>query len=497
MYLKNIVTLLTIAVVSFLASCKKTELLTHSPVIDQDDAKEWLEKNGKAYKTGQIALEAKDGQALKGALNWEKATRYNWSGKNYIDIPFEFDGQIIVPSYSGSGFLSCNMVIRENGDNFEAAVRFTEKNAYSELATGTKANPVLQTYQSLTGDILNAWARGADLQNFAVERLDVTLKEFQQIRSAQSKTTTVNRSTVVCDAFPYTYYVWRCPWGEDISTEQEQMSPFVCVRTPMTAFYTVCRTIPTTPPGGWPPTQPINPIKDCLTLSNLRNAFGTEPTDAKLQEIADMIKEYANDLGIDTKAELEHLLTQMGHETENFTRLEENKKFRVSKLSNTWGRLFNPTSNPTANPNKANPNDFAESPNSIWADQQKLLNFVYGFANNPGLGNDQPGDGYRYRGRGGMHLTGKYLYGLFTTFYSGYCNGSCTNFVQQPELLGSNTEAAILSGMWYFSEMVAKKMNINSGTSVEAVAKKINPRETDFSARKTLFDKVKQALAGC
>jgi len=182
------------------------------------------------------------------------------------------------------------------------------------------------------------------------------------------------------------------------------------------------------PPGGTggggttnPPQPPKNPV-DCLTLQILRALAGTGASNATLQGVIDMIKEYAADFHIDSKAKLDHLISQMTHETLNFTQLEENKQFKIAKLDGVWPSLFNPISNPTANPNKANPNDFKESPGSIWASQEKLLNYVYGFQGND-LGNDQPGDGYKYRGRGGMHLTGKANYTEFTTFYNGYCSG--------------------------------------------------------------------------
>jgi len=94
----------------------------------------------------------------------------------------------------------------------------------------------------------------------------------------------------------------------------------------------------------------------------------------------------------------------------------EYTNYRLSLLgtSGYWLKLFNSIKNPTADPNKENPNDYTNPSKPGYADGEKLLNFVY---QRKELGNTQPGDGYKYRGRGILQLTGRSNYTAFNAFY--------------------------------------------------------------------------------
>lgn len=85
-----------------------------------------------------------------------------------------------------------------------------------------------------------------------------------------------------------------------------------------------------------------------------------------------------------------YFLAQCGHETRGYTRFEEDLYYTTAKrLVQVWPRRFltyEQAAQYTKNP-------------------EKLANFVYGNR----MGNNQPGDGYRYRGRG-FQLTGKTNY---------------------------------------------------------------------------------------
>jgi putative chitinase len=93
--------------------------------------------------------------------------------------------------------------------------------------------------------------------------------------------------------------------------------------------------------------------------------------------------------GIDSLNETASFLSQFGHETAGFTRFEENLNYSAERLMKVWPRRFPDLV--TANLYAHNPKDLAEK--------------VYGGR----MGNDQPGDGYRFRGRGAQ-VTGKNNY---------------------------------------------------------------------------------------
>lgn len=86
------------------------------------------------------------------------------------------------------------------------------------------------------------------------------------------------------------------------------------------------------------------------------------------------------------------------------------------------------------------------------------------------LGNTQKGDGYKYKGRGFLHLTGRANYRAYTK--SKYCKGDVE---KEPKLL-EQPLGAVKSGMWYWlihglnevadkNDIVAVRKKINGGTN--------------------------------
>jgi putative chitinase len=93
---------------------------------------------------------------------------------------------------------------------------------------------------------------------------------------------------------------------------------------------------------------------------------------------------------LDMVTRLQYFLAQLGHESNGLTSREENLNYSATRLTEIWPGRF-PTID-VAKPYERNP--------------EKLANFVYGGR----MGNVNPGDGYRYRGRGYIQLTGRETY---------------------------------------------------------------------------------------
>jgi putative chitinase len=85
------------------------------------------------------------------------------------------------------------------------------------------------------------------------------------------------------------------------------------------------------------------------------------------------------------------------------------------------------------------------------------------------LGNTQPGDGRRFKGRGFIHLTGR---GDYTK-----CNKECgwehtkTDIVKNPELVATNINVAVQSALWYWNKYIRKNYK---PTSIVAVSTRVN-----------------------
>lgn len=116
---------------------------------------------------------------------------------------------------------------------------------------------------------------------------------------------------------------------------------------------------------------------------------------------------------------------QCGHECGNFRILEENLNYRAEALMKLWPKRF-PTRD-VAEPYARNP--------------KKIANKVY--ANRMGNRDEASGDGYRFRGRGCIQLTGHANY-----FHAG--SALDVDFVMEPDLVATPKYAAMTAG-WFWS----------------------------------------------
>ncbi len=100
--------------------------------------------------------------------------------------------------------------------------------------------------------------------------------------------------------------------------------------------------------------------------------------------------------GIDTALKASHFLAQIAHESGDFTIKTENMNYTTpQRVVDIWPSRFNLT----GEGGKKNANEYVKNP-------EKLANAVYGGR----MGNDNPGDGFRFRGGGYLQCTGREAY---------------------------------------------------------------------------------------
>jgi len=232
-----------------------------------------------------------------------------------------------------------------------------------------------------------------------------------------------------------------------------------------------------------------------VNFLQLQQTFPNTSTDI-LEDLTTLINSHASDFGIDSDEKMQHFLSQAGHESSNFagvpfSAFTENLNYRVNLLGvEYWTDYFNPVSNPTQDPNKENPLEYAQYPGSTFVDHEKFANYVYNDQNRfPAykLGNTNPGDGYKFRGRGIIQLTGRDNYERFNTYYQNNYD-STVNLISNPDLLSNNTEIAVISALWFFENNVLNTGVINENTSVAEVTKKVNGKYNGLDHRKNLFN---------
>ena len=128
--------------------------------------------------------------------------------------------------------------------------------------------------------------------------------------------------------------------------------------------------------------------------------------------------------GILTPNQQAAFIGQCGHECGHFRILEENLNYRAATLMKLWPKRF-----PTL-----------EIANAYAGNPKKIANMVY--ANRMGNRDESSGDGYRFRGRGCIQLTGHANY-----FHAGKALG--VDFVMEPDLVATPKYAAMTAG-WYW-----------------------------------------------
>ena len=137
---------------------------------------------------------------------------------------------------------------------------------------------------------------------------------------------------------------------------------------------------------------------------------------------------------------------QCGHECGSFKVLEENLNYRAETLMKLWKSRF---------PTIEVANEYARNP-------KKIANKVY--ASRMGNRDESSGDGYRFRGRGCIQLTGHANY-----FHAGQACGE--DFVMNPDLVATPKYAAMTAG-WFWS---THKLNqYADGSDFLMMTKKIN-----------------------
>jgi len=135
-------------------------------------------------------------------------------------------------------------------------------------------------------------------------------------------------------------------------------------------------------------------MSSILTLDKLKQMIPRNPYVKEWHEALDQL---LPDYGIDTPRRVAAFVAQCAHESAEFRFIEENLNYRAASLRKTFAKYF---------PTDEIARQYERKP-------QMIANRVY--ANRMGNGDEASGDGWRYRGRGLIQLTGKDNY----TFFAG------------------------------------------------------------------------------
>lgn len=181
--------------------------------------------------------------------------------------------------------------------------------------------------------------------------------------------------------------------------------------------------------------------------------------------------------GITNKLRLAHFLAQCAHESGNFTALKENLNYSADGLLKIFGKYFRKADGKT--PDKELANKYARQP-------EKIASRVY--ASRMGNGDEASGEGFKFRGRGYIQLTGKSNYQAFSTFIGEDC-------VANPDLVA--TKYPLASAAFFFDKN--KLWDIcdkgDHPDHVLAVTKRVNGGTHGYDDRLAKFKKFNLSLS--
>lgn len=168
--------------------------------------------------------------------------------------------------------------------------------------------------------------------------------------------------------------------------------------------------------------------------------------DSVITQLPDTITKFE----LNTPLRLAHFLAQTGHESGGFKSVTENLNYGAKGLRSIFGKYF--TTDVKAIEYQRKP--------------EKIANLVYG--NRMGNGPESTGEGFKFRGRGYIQLTGKANYQDFDKVVS-------EDIISNPDLV--STKYPLLSAAWFFHKNGLHK--IADEGSTDAVVTKITKRVND------------------
>jgi putative chitinase len=212
-----------------------------------------------------------------------------------------------------------------------------------------------------------------------------------------------------------------------------------------------------------------NQIDIYITKVMLKNAFGLDVDQEIINEMNNLLPVYE----INTLEQKAHFLSQVAHES-GFRSIEEYGNYSFNYIKQHFSEEKYPY--------------FYNNWVYYKGNREKILNYLY--RNRMGNGDEASGDGFKYRGRGLIQLTGKNNYQDFSLINQ----ESGVYFVENPDLLLTQ-KYAIRSAMYFWEKT---KLNnyaySNSEDSIYQITKRINGGYHGIEDRKLKFNRIYNIL---
>lgn len=202
-----------------------------------------------------------------------------------------------------------------------------------------------------------------------------------------------------------------------------------------------------------------------ISIENFNKLF---PNCNNPDEIVNKMNKLFPLYNITTTERVASFVAQCGHESGGWRVFTENLNYSANALNSVFPKYFK---------------NAGRDANKYARQQEKIANVVY--ANRMGNGDERSGDGWKYRGRGPIQLTGKNNYKKFSEFAN-------VDFVANPDLITSNIEYLLLSAIWFWNE---NKLNQYADQNdIKGQTKRINGGYNGLDERLHLYNEILMLL---
>lgn len=177
--------------------------------------------------------------------------------------------------------------------------------------------------------------------------------------------------------------------------------------------------------------------------------------------------------GIESDHDVALFIAQVGHESASFRQLEESMNYSTSALHSLFG----------AHRITRIEIETLGRKSGQRANQQALANTLYGGEwGKRNLGNVEPTDGWDFRGRGLIQLTGR-------SNHERCAAATGLDIVRDPDLLVRDPAAAVVASLWFWSDRVTRR-------DVKGSTKQINGGYNGLADRVERFKRALAVLEG-
>jgi len=220
-----------------------------------------------------------------------------------------------------------------------------------------------------------------------------------------------------------------------------------------------------------------------MTSDQLKKIF-PNAQDALLKQVADELNVAPARYGLDTSLRQAHFFAQVRQESgAGFQAQVESLNYRPALLQSTFGYYANHKAEAEADGRLEDP---ATRKILRPANQQVIANKAY--ANRNGNGDIASGDGWNYRGRGLLQVTGRSNYAAIANTYRQLYPGDNADYVANPALMEQFPHTVRAAVCYWIQNGLDKKADLGSqDADVDRITRVINSKTDTYDERRANF----------